>query len=490
MAKGAVLVGREAILRLERLGPGYPVVVLGLLALVGWGAGVYGTRQWRIGLWVTGMNTPAYWGLYIVNFVFFIGLSAGGILVAALVHAAGIERFRPVARIAEILAISCLLLATVFVLLDLGRPDRVHHLLLYGRLGSPLVWDVVVITIYLTISMALGYFSTRADLVRCMHALPRRRTLYRLLALGDTDLSPRALTRDRRILRVLALASIPAAVTLHSVTAWILGLVKARPGWHTALIAPLFVVSAMVSGLALVIVAVVVSRRAFRLAIEARVVRELGVLLAFLIPVLGYFLFAELLTVVYAGEPASLAVFREMMVGRYAPVFWFNLLVGLVLPLLVLLNPPRRWVLAGSAVTTVALVPLLQRLDVASPGWLPAPPPQLGLAVPGWVAYPALWALGLALPLLLLVSPRGLTPGRVGIAAGLVVLGVLAERTNIVIPPLLQRLMPYPPGPGYAPTWVEVSVVLGTYALGALAFVLVAKLFPLVELEPMPEGSS
>jgi len=488
MARGAVLVGREAILRLERLGPGYLVVLLGLLALVAWGAGAYATQQWRIGLWVTGMNTPAYWGLYIVNFVFFIGLSAGGILVAALVHAAGVERFRPVARIAEILAISCLILATVFVLLDLGRPDRVHHLLLYGRLGSPLVWDVVVITVYLAISMALGYFSTRADLVRCMHALPRRRTLYRLLALGDTDLSPGALERDRRILRTLALASIPAAVTLHSVTAWILGLVKARPGWHTALIAPLFVVSAMVSGLALVIVAVVASRRAFRLPIEPRVVRELGVLLAFLIPVLGYFLFAELLTAVYAAEPATLAIFREMMAGRYAPVFWFNLLVGLVLPLLVLLNPPRRWILAGSAVAMVVLAPVVQRLDVTLPGLLPHPWPWVGPTVPSWVAYPAIWVLGLALPLLLLVSPRGLTPGRVGVAAALVVLGVLAERTNIVIPPLLQRLMPYPPGPGYAPTGVEVSAVVGTYALGALAFVLLAKLFLLVELESGPEG--
>lgn len=483
MAHARVVTAQDTIPGLERVGPGYLAVLLGLLALVGWGAGAYVTQQWRTGLVVTGMNTPAYWGLYIVNFVLFIGLSAGGILVAALVHAAGVERFQPVARIAELLAISCLVLATIFVGLDLGRPDRLHHLLLYGRLGSPLVWDVIVIAAYLAISLALGYFSTRADLVRCLHALPRRRALYRLLALGYTDLSPQALERDRRLLRALALAAVPAAVTLHSVTAWILGLVKARPGWHTALIAPLFVVSAIVSGLALVIVAVVVSRRAFRLPIEERVVRELGLLLAALIPVLGYFLFAELLTVVYAREPAPLGVFQEMIAGRYAVVFWFNLLAGLLLPLLVLLNPPRRWVLAGSAGAAVVLAAAAQRVEVPVPALLPGLTTPLATGAPPSIVYPLLAVVGLALPLLLLVSPSGLTPGRVGIAAGLVVLGVLAERTNIVIPPLLQRLMPYPPGPGYMPTGPELSIVLGTYALGALAFVLLAKLIPLTELE-------
>jgi molybdopterin-containing oxidoreductase family membrane subunit len=473
---------KDAIHRLERIGPVYVTVLLALIALVGWGALNYVGQQWRIGLWVTGMNTPAYWGLYIVNFVLFIGLSAGGILVAALVHAIGIERFRPVARIAEILAISCLILATIFIMLDLGRPDRFYHLLLYGRLGSPLVWDVLVISIYLAISMALGYFSTRADVIHCMRELPRRRLLYRVLALGYTDLSPRALERDHRLLRLLAIAAIPAAIALHSVTAWIFGLVKARPGWHSALIAPLFVVSAIVSGLALVIVAVVVSRRAFGLPIAERVVRDLGFLLAVLIPVLGYFLFAELLTVVYAREPAAFAVFREMMAGSYAPIFWFNLLLGLLLPLIVLMNPPRRLVLAGSAAAAAAIAIAVTTIDVPLAGLVPLLPTQIALGVPSWAIVAVIWAFGLALPALLLVSPKGLTPARIGIAATLVVLGVLAERTNIVLPPLLQRLMPYPAGPRYLPTPPEVSIVVGTYALGALAFVILAKLFPLVEL--------
>ena len=98
------------------LGAGVPLAVALLAA-----AYAYSTQLAR-GLGVTGLNQPAHWGLYIVNFVFFIGLSAGGIIIASLVHAFGVRQFRPVARLAELMAISCLILATVFIVLDLGRP--------------------------------------------------------------------------------------------------------------------------------------------------------------------------------------------------------------------------------------------------------------------------------------------------------------------------------------------------------------------------------
>ncbi|HXH14020.1 MAG TPA: NrfD/PsrC family molybdoenzyme membrane anchor subunit [Alphaproteobacteria bacterium] len=402
-------------------GPAYYAVVGVLVALIAWGVYAY-SRQLSEGLGVTGMNTPTYWGIYIVNFVFFVGLSAGGVFVASLVHAFNVQAFKSVARIAELLAISCLILATLFILLDLGKPERFYHLFIYGRLGSPLIWDVIVITVYLLVGLAYGYFGARADLLKCMEVLPRRRWLYRLLALGYTDGSESALRRDRRILRGLAIVALPLAVTLHSVTAWILGLVKARPGWYSPLIAPLFVVSATVSGLALVIVVVVLSKRLLKVAIGARVVPQLGTILAFLIPVLGYFLFAELLTVTFAKEPAELHVFAEMMAGRYAFVFWGNLILGLLVP--------------------------------------------LGL----------------------LVHPRTRTETGIAVAAALVVLGVLAERWNIVIPSQFHRDLPYPPG-AYVMTWVEYSVVLGVYALGVLVFALLAKLFPLVELEGEGEGA-
>lgn len=443
------------------------IVAVGVLAVVVAAAlGAY-REQVTTGLAVTGLNSPGYWGLYVVNFVFFIGLSAGGIIVASLVHAFGLREFRSIARIAELMAISCLVLAMTFILLDLGRPDRMLFLIRHWRIQSPLIWDVAVVHTYLVISLTYGYFGTRADLVRAAETFPRRRRLYHLLALGYLDLSPRALARDDRILRVLALVGLVGAIALHTVTAWILGLVKARPGWYGAIMAPLFIVSATVSGVALLLVSVVFCRRVLGLPIEARVIRSLGKLLALVIPVLGYFLFAELLTVLYAKEPAALRVFDEMMFGRYAPVFWGNLILGLMAPLAILvvtlLDLSRRLVAAGAG-TAVAIVML-----AAATGNLPVPRPVLGTII----------VAGVLLALLRYVSPET----RIGAAAALVVLGVLAERWNIVVPPLIGfSHLPYPPG-HYAPTGTELLLVAGVYAVGGILFAFAARILPLVESE-------
>lgn len=407
-----------APLRALRLDAQWFIAMAILFAAVVWGAYNLVFQQWAHGLEVTGLNVSIYWGLYIVNFVFLIGVSAGGIIVGALAYAAGIERFRPVARIAELMAISCLILATLFIFVSIGAPDRFYFLFVYWQLGSPLIWDVIIVLAYLALALVLGYFGTRADLVRLMDAMPERRWLYRILAFGYTDLSARALERDRKILRALAIVSIPAAVLLHSITAWILGVVKARVTWHTSLLGPLFVVSAVVSGLALVIVSAIVAKTSIGLRIRRETIVDLGKLLAFSIPVLGYFLFAELLTVTFGKEPAQMHVFREMIWGHFALVFWTNLILGLLVPFLILISPLRKTVTG------------------------------------------------------------------VGIASALVVLGVFLERSNIVILPQLHRLLfPFYPHGTYTPTAVELSIVGGIYALGAVFFFLCAKLFPLVELE-------
>ncbi|MBI3988412.1 MAG: polysulfide reductase NrfD [candidate division NC10 bacterium] len=468
---------------LFKIGPGYVLSTGALLALVAWAIYAY-SFQLKIGLAITGMNTPTSWGFYIVNFVFFVGLSAGGIIIASLVHAFGIQRFRSVARIAELMAISCLILATIFIMLDLGRPDRFYHLFLYGRFASPLIWDVIVITLYLLVGMAYGYFGTRADLVRCMALIPHRRGLFQLLALGYTDLSERAIRRDRKILKGLAIVGLPLAVALHSVTAWILGLVKAHPGWHSALLAPLFVISATVSGLALLIVSVVFSKRVLKVEIEEEVIKDLGKLLTLSIPVLGYFLFAELLTVTYAKEPAGLHVFQEMMFGPYAPFFWGNLILGLLSPLVVLAKPRPKLVVGVGLAAGLVIALAVVKLQIKVPFLLNYVFPYLlGFSLPAWLEYLLLWLFGLLLPLILLLDERRRVDTRIGIAAALVVLGILAERWNIVIAPLLGHAhLPYAPG-GYTPTPLELSLVIGVYALGALFFAIAAKLLPLVELE-------
>lgn len=482
-------VERPALRRPATPGWGGGLVVGFLLVLIA--VALYAlAEQLTTGLGITGMNSPAYLGLYIVNFVFFVGLSAGGVIIASLVHLLGLRQFRSVTRIAELMAIGCVILAVLFILLDMGRPDRLWNLFHHGQLQSPLIWDVIVVNLYLLVSLAYGYFGTRGDLARLVAESPGRRWLYRPLTLGYTDLSDRAMARDQRALKVLSLVGLPLAVALHTVTAWILGLVKARPGWYGAIMAPLFIVSATVSGLALLLASVVFSRRVLRVPIEEQAIRDLGKLLVFSIPVLGYLLFAELLTVLYGREPAEFHVFEEMMYGGYAPVFWGNLLFGLLYPLAVLgailLGVTRRLVFFGGVLATPVIAVAAMRWELEMPPLLGTVlTGGLGVPVQAWLGYAVLWLVGLLL-LLLLLDQRIPADIRIGIAAALIVLGVLAERWMIVIIPLIGHAhLPYAyVPPFYAPTALEAFLTLGVYAVGALFFALSAKFLPLLELPP------
>ncbi len=389
----------------------YQWLALALGALVFWALYMYST-QFVDGLGVTGLNRPVFWGLYIANFIFCVGLSAGGIGVSALVHLLERTDMKPVAILAEVLATSFLFLAASFIIMDLGQPTRFFFVFLSPNFSSPLLWDVTAITSYMFLCVALLYFSARGELVR-RRGQGRWRPLVQLFTLGHTSLSERALRWDHRFLRTLAIISIPGAVALHSVTAWILGLVKGQPGWNTPILAPLFIASALVSGLAGVILAVLVSRRFFKLEVADEVVQSLAGYLLALIPVLLYLLFSEFLTVGYSGTPAHLQVFHEILFGRFARIFWFDIVVGVLVPLALLALPWTR-------------------------------------------------------------TPRG-----IALACLLVIVGVFAERTYVLLPSLMRQAL-IPGLVAYHPTAVEWSLMAGAYAGGLLFFLgLMAFLFGL-----------
>jgi molybdopterin-containing oxidoreductase family membrane subunit len=457
------------------------IVALVPLALMVLAALYAYSMQFTRGLIITGLNRPAYWGMYIVNFVTFTGLSGGGVIVAGVVHAFGLRRYRSVARIAVLMAIICILLALMFIILDLGRPDRLFTIMLHPHLRSPLVWDVMVVNGFLLICLAFFYLDMRVDLVRAMEAKPKAAWLYRLLALGYTDLSPRARARDRAFLEVMGMVGLVGAVALRTVSAWILGLTKARPGWFGAIMGPLFIVSATVSGLALLLVCVVALRRVLRTSIANDIVRSLGFLLAFSIPVLGYFLFAEMMTTFYGAEPPALRVFLTMMSGRNAIFFYGHLVVGLIIPFLllgaILLSVrPSRIAFAG-----LVLLPLFA--GCAGVLGISAPIQRVGeVALPAWGFYGVLWVLVLGVVAAFAHERIG-EDLRIGIAAFMVTLGAFAERWNIVVPSLIgHSFLPFPTG-SYVPSGAELTIVAGVYALGSLLFIGSAFVLPLVASE-------
>jgi len=317
-----------------KLSSGAKLLMIVLFAVMGWA--LYGyINQLIYGLGVTGMNRPVFWGIYIVNFVFLIGISAGGIAVASLLHLAGIEKYKSVGRIAEIVAIISLILAMISILFDIGRPNRLFNLFIYAQLVSPLIWDVIVINIYFVLCLALLWAS---------------------------------LKNKPKLAKIFAYISIPVFVFGSSVTAWIFGLMKSQPGWHTTILAPLFICSALVSGLALVILATVFAKWAFKIDIENDVVVNLGKYFKILLPILFYFLFCEFLTIAFAGIPAHTNVLNELISGKFASIFWFDIIVGIVIPFVLLVLGFGKTVAGTGLISILSFLGVLaERVDIILP---------------------------------------------------------------------------------------------------------------------------
>jgi molybdopterin-containing oxidoreductase family membrane subunit len=282
-------------------------LLLGLMGL-GFAAWLY---QLGNGLTVTGMNNVVSWGLYIIAFMYFVGLSAGGLIMVAGAHLAGIQQFRPLARLAVILSGAAVVVAALFLLPDLGHPERAYHVLIGGQFYSPLVWDVIVISTFIIIAAVDLWLLSR----------PRQ--------------SEPALT-------VIAIVSLPAAILLASVDAWIFGLLVARPFWNSPLLAPLFVSSALVSGLALLLVVTLTLRKLDVLKVEQEVLSLLAKLMAWFIAIDLFFLFAEVLTAITSNVSDHKDQTLLLLNGNLAPFFWPEVILGGVVPFTILALPQTR----------------------------------------------------------------------------------------------------------------------------------------------------
>ncbi len=305
-----------------------------LFVVLGWAAWRYGA-QLRDGLADSGMNRPVFWGIHSANFIFCVGVSAGAAAVAAIVHVLDRRELKSLARVAELAAIVSLALAVAFIVLELGRPDRMISLLLHAHFASPLVWDVLGIGSFLPLVLAMLYFDARADVLERADG-GWRRVGALAFSLGRTSLSERSRRTDRRALRAVSVVVLPWAAAVHSVTAWILGLLQAQPGWNTPLLGTVFLTSALISGLAAVIVLALAARPMFLIEVPDGAVRRLTAFLVGLAPLLLYFLFSEFLTAIRSGRPAEAALYREILAGRFAAIFWFDIVLGLLLPLALL----------------------------------------------------------------------------------------------------------------------------------------------------------
>ncbi len=402
------------------------VVFFGIIVAAGFAAWGY---QAYNGIGVAGINSPVFWGFYLVNFVFWIGISHAGTLISAILRLTNATWRRPVTRCAEVITAFALMIGGLFPLIHLGRVWLFYFLIpypnqreLWPNFRSPLVWDFFAINTYLLSSLLFLVLPMIPDF-----ALIRDRTtglrskIYGLLSLGWQG-TPKQWHRLETAMHIMAIAIIPIAVSVHTVVSFDFSM-SVVPMWHTAIFGPYFVAGAIFSGIGALVIAMAVIRKLLHLEEYLKPIhfQNLGKLLLTMSLLWGYFVFNERLTVWYGNETHEKGVFWATQTGEFAPFFWAMLAVNFVIPI-VIIGVRRFRTITG--------------IVIASCG---------------------------------------------------VVVGMWLERFLIVIPSLSYKQLTYSWG-SYAPTLVEVTIMVATFAAMALLYILFCKFVPIISIWELKVG--
>jgi molybdopterin-containing oxidoreductase family membrane subunit len=378
--------------------------------------------QVSFGLGRTGLNRPGYWGIYIICFVFFIGISHAGTLISAILRVSKAEWRRSITRSAELITVLVIGFGAIQPIIDLGRPDRVLNVMLHAQMLSPLLWDVTSIGLYFISCTIYLYVPLLPDLAIIRDSGIKAPRFYRFLAAGYRD-TPAQRARLERVIGVLSIVVIPIAVSVHTVIGWIFAMTL-RPMWHSTIFGPYFVMGAIYSGIAAILVAMVVLRRAFGLQQYFKLIHfdYLGRLLLLFSLLWFYFTFAEYLTAFYGGEPGEMRAFWAKLTGPFAIPFWTMVMGCFVVPLALMSRQSMR-------------------------------------------------------------TPRGTL-----IAGIAVMIGMWLERFNIVVPTSVNPRWEIESIGRYVPSWIELSIMLATFSGFILLYMVATKFVPIVSIWEIKEG--
>jgi molybdopterin-containing oxidoreductase family membrane subunit len=303
-------------------------------------------RQLKNGLIVTNMRDYVSWGIYISNFVFFVAISLVGSLITAIFRLANVAWSTPLTRIAEIIAVSAITFASLIIIVDMGRPERLLNLVAHGRLQSPITWDVIVIGTYFFISLLLLYIPLLPDLKILNEQnkqSPKWVTKIYIFLGSFWKGSKEQFKIANRSVVILSIMIIPVAFCIHTVTSWLFATTY-RPGWDSTNFGAYFVSGAFLVGAGGVVVAMYVFRRYYRLEqyITENHFDKMGKVLVMLAFLYLYFNINEYLVPAFKMKKPEEAHLTQLFAGEFAPVFWFAIFVGMVIPVIVLLTKKGR----------------------------------------------------------------------------------------------------------------------------------------------------
>jgi molybdopterin-containing oxidoreductase family membrane subunit len=323
----------------------YGKLWVGFLLLIILGALYAYYQQFTKGLIITGMRDYVLWGIYISNFVFFVAISLVGSLVSAILRLSGVKWATPLTRISEIIAVAAITMGGLTIIIDMGRPDRILNLFLHGRLQSPIVWDVIVVTTYLTISLLLLFFPLLPDFEILKNKFKNNKTASKWY--GRLSLNWNGNKKQLKIynwsINTLSVLIIPVAFGIHTVTAWLFAATY-RPGWDSSNFGPYFIAGAFVAGAGGVICLMYVLRRTHNLKeyLTDFHFDMMGKLLVLLILVYLYFNVNEYLVPALKMTKSEAGHLKELFTGDEALMFWTVILGGLVFPAIALLFKKMR----------------------------------------------------------------------------------------------------------------------------------------------------
>jgi Ni/Fe-hydrogenase subunit HybB-like protein len=396
------------------------VLLLGLIALI---------RQITGGHIVTGMRDNVVWGVYIVNFIFFMGISYAGALISGTLHLFRSEWRKPIIRMAEFITIISLLIGPVFILLCIGRLDRLPYIAFFGRIQSPITWDVIAISTDIVGCFLFLYLALLRDLASLrdfkeLKVPAWQKKMYRILSLGYNG-EPEQQRRLKRATDIMAVMVIAIAIIVYSVLAWIFS-VTLQPGWHSTIFGPYFVIAAVYSGSGVLILAMFIFRKVYHL--EEHITKKhfvnIGVIMLVLGAFFGYFTFSEYLTKWYGSEKND-ELLINILLDKYYYMFIFSNYMGVILPMLVM------------------------------------------------------------------AIPRFRTINNITISAVIVVIALWVNRYLIVVPTLESPYLPIQDSRAdwllYSATWVEWSLTAAGVAMFCLLFTLASKLIPVVQVSEVSE---
>jgi len=369
-----------------------------LSAIVAYGVFQY-SQQIADGLVVTGMSDQVSWGFYIANFAFLVGIAAAAVLLVIPAYIFHRKDIKDVVLVGEGLAVAAVTMAIMFVIADLGRPDRLWHMIpVIGRLNFPvslLAWDVIVLSGYLLLNLAIPFY-----------------LLYNRYRGRESSF---------RLYFPFVVLSMFWAISIHTVTAFLFSANPARPFWHTALLGPRFIASAFASGPALIIIVLQIVRRVTDYRVSQSVIDTLALIMTVAMQINLFFVGAELFTDFY-NEGAHAASIHYLFLGlggfdSLQPWIWFALTLNVIAVIILMIHPLRRNVLMLNAACVLAFIGIWieKGMGLVIPGFVPTPLGEVFEYAPTIVELSvaaAIWAFGALIFTLLAKAVIAIEKGR------------------------------------------------------------------------------